>query len=130
MFGFGLEGALVVSSSDDRAIALSVGQFPLKEGNPALGDWVERHGKTPSWYESLGRDASVIAQSVLSGLPEVHSSDREAVHDFHNQVRAAVRRFRGTSLWTSQVATFDSDLVLDHRFDFVGAAEPTTSPPL
>lgn len=127
MFGFGLEGAPVASSTTERAIALSVGLFPLQVGHAALGEWIERNGKQPSWYESLGRDASVIAQTVLSGLPEVHSSDRGAVHEFHNQVRAALRRFRGTSLWTSQAATFDSNLVLDHRFDFVGEAEPETS---
>jgi hypothetical protein len=127
MFGFGLEGALVVTPEDARAIALSVGSFPLSAQHSALGDWTERNGKPPSWYEALGRDASVIAQSVLSGLPEVHSSDRGAVREFHNQVRVALKKFRGASLWTSDAPTFDPNLVIAHQFDFVGEAELTAS---
>jgi hypothetical protein len=114
-----LEGAAALGGELGHVVALGAASYPLSGSSPELDRWLERNGRTPSWYEALGHDAATLAAAVLEALPAVALTERSQVSAHYDAVRKKLR-LEQVPLWTASTATFDTSLTLQRAFTLQG----------
>jgi hypothetical protein len=126
--GLGLRAGAAAGRSDPRVIALAPGAYPFEAKDAALKSWLERNGTTPSWFQSLGHDAAVLARAALKRLPETNHKGRSEVSAQLNAVRASLLHVGQVPLWTSDSSRFDPELVIERQFEFTGSDDAAEAP--
>jgi hypothetical protein len=116
LLALGLEAAPALSALDPAwGLRLSAGKYPFKAGDASIALWETRLGRTPTWSQTLGRDAAALASLVLRALPETNVTDAPSVERFHEQVRAHLSQFNALALWSSDSSRFGADHVVERQ---------------
>jgi hypothetical protein len=119
--GLGLEGAAAFVGEPGQVVALGAGSYPFSEATQELDPWLERNGRSPSWFEALGHDAALLSDAVLQKLPVVDLEQSSEVSAHSEAVRVALGRTE-IPVWTATTANFDASLTLQRAFTFQGDA--------
>lgn len=114
---FGLEAAHLWPGTGGRFHTITSGRFPLTKGtSKAADDLSRRLGHSPTWYETLGRDASVVVREVFDALPNVTLQDDDEVAHYHTQIVERLMTFHSDELWSSNSGSFDGRRQLKRDF--------------
>jgi hypothetical protein len=109
VFALGLEATQAASAlRGETVVSLRAGHFPGSRASASLLRFIEQHQRAPTWFETLGHDAGVLARAVLTSLPEVTSTDEEQASRFHAQVQTALSSIKVRDLWSSEQGVFDA----------------------
>ncbi|HEX7670979.1 MAG TPA: hypothetical protein VF395_15395 [Polyangiaceae bacterium] len=88
-------------------VVVTAGRFPLSgtTGSPEERAWVARFSAPPSWYETLGHDAAVLAAGALATFPLNRVDDPHTVARLHRDARDGLERAEG-KLWSTTASGF------------------------
>lgn len=121
---FGLESGEIADTIPGKKLVVRAGRFPFD--SRALADdersWVERWGSPPSWYETLGRDVSLLASAALSNFPLERVDDEQAVAGLHLRAREALLHAEAP-LWSTAARGFGGKNTVPRE---IHAAPPST----
>jgi hypothetical protein len=111
----GLESAhLLTTNPLPHSHALTAGHFPVELAvMPQAAEFAKLLGHPPTWFETLGRDLSVILTQTFDKLPRLNTSGSNEVSAYHAQVHTALSGFQSAGLWTSTESSFDDDMRLE-----------------
>ncbi|WP_050428830.1 ABC transporter substrate-binding protein [Chondromyces crocatus] len=99
---FGLEAAYAATPHAIHAVA---GQFPFDADADALIEWSRVQTGVPGWWAALGRDAALLAQAGVLGLPNRETEDPGEVKARRRSVRDRLAEAKA-SLWTTAAPGF------------------------
>jgi hypothetical protein len=99
--------------------AVGAGRLPYFDGarELELERWLERKGRTPSWYAALGRDSARLAElAIPKGSPSGLIRDPAVITRVYREVGASLARAPLPELWTSDADRFDAERRLLREF--------------
>jgi len=85
-------------------------------GSESIRNWWRRFGRRPTWFEALGHDAALLAQSALSTLSDHPATSRNEVIAMRKEAIGALKRAKG-ELWTSRQRGFDANRRIERVID-------------
>jgi hypothetical protein len=122
----GLECADSDPASLGRRVVVAAGRFPFGL-HPLTDDeraWIDRWGSGPSWYETLGHDAALLAVAALSDFPRGRVVDDEAtVAELHRRARTSLLAARAT-LWSTTASGFSGGNVIGRELVAIAPRAP------
>jgi hypothetical protein len=104
---FGLESGEIADTIPGQKVVVRAGRFPFDSRSLADDEraWVERWGSPPSWYETLGHDASLLVSAALAGFPLERADDERVVASLHSRAREALLHVEAP-LWSTAARGF------------------------
>ncbi len=119
-FAFGFDSAgLLLEVAEGRGLAVGAGTFPYDADVPSeVTRWRKTTGSTPTWFETLGHDAALLAEAALKGLPLDRVDDAKAVAELHAR---ALRRLAEAKapLWSTESRGFAGRRVMSRKLGTV-----------
>jgi hypothetical protein len=117
----GLDSAEI--AAEPNALTLSVasaGRFPLTPGSASspLFGFKERHGQAPSWFATMGHDATALARAALRTLPADSTDDAEEIAKRQQRAEASLRSVE-VDLWSTSARGFSGSAVIEREIRVV-----------
>ena len=117
----GLDSAEIAAGPSALALSVaSAGRFPLTQGgasSPLFG-FKERHGQAPSWFATMGHDATVLARAALRTLPSDSTDDAGEIAKRQQRAEAALRTVE-VDLWSTSARGFSGRAVIEREIQVV-----------
>ena len=121
----GFEGApLVEDLTDVRLLWVRSGRFPRGTNgsrSAAWSRWVETMGFSPTWYQTLGHDAAVLAAAVLAQFSDERTAEATAVERLQQQARRSLSEVEA-DLWSTEASGFEGGNTISRKLS-VGRRE-------
>jgi hypothetical protein len=113
-----------------RKMVVAGGRFPFAAHELRADEraWVERWGAAPSWFETLGRDAALLAAAALARLPIEHVEEGAKVEDLHRRAREGLARAEA-DLWSTASPGFKGHAAIERRLAAVPLPEKKGASP-
>jgi hypothetical protein len=111
-------------------MVVSGGRFPFGAHELRADEraWVERWGVAPSWFETLGRDAALLAAAALARFPTEHVEQQPKVDDLHRRARESLARAEA-DLWSTTTSGFKGHAAIERRLTTVPLPEKKGASP-
>lgn len=89
---------------------------------PSMHAWVQATGRSPTWFEAIGRDAARLAYDAVSPLPSQTTMDPKQVMGLRAVVQQKLATEQ-TDLWTTKQTGFDKSNIILRNIYFIRAKQ-------